>query len=159
MATKRWSGRMEQDRETKLWVAQTSKSIAEGIQTAARRKGLLQRRTVKRTIFSPTGTPMGEISVDEAGNSHHTFEHHVDAVARPAPVSILKSAAISGMEKGDVKAMLVPDAMSMEAAHVQYKEARAAVENRPQDPIVQAQWRRAKNDMNAARVAARIRRQ
>lgn len=78
-----WRGKMKYDQATHLWVRDQSDAIAHDVKGSRFRKGFL-RRTIKKTLYSPSGRPICEVQVNGVtGNSHHVRDEGIDAVARP----------------------------------------------------------------------------
>lgn len=84
-----WRGKMKLDPKSKLWVRAESDRMAEELLVTKSRPGLLQRvGGRKKTIYNGAGRPIAEVQVSEAGNSHHVYDDHQDAVARPEQVKL-----------------------------------------------------------------------
>ena len=81
---KPFKGVVSIDEETGLLVAKAADLLSSEMRSQKARPGLLSRVPKSKTIYGPDGRPVAQVHVSDWGNTHHEFEDHVDAVARPA---------------------------------------------------------------------------
>lgn len=78
--------KQDYDPETKLWVAQNAQAWAMEMKLQKFRRGMLQRKSVKRTIYDQYGNPVAQVKVHDSGNTEAEFDSYQDATARPDPI-------------------------------------------------------------------------
>ena len=145
-----WRGKMKLDPEVGLWVRQTADNIAHEIQFSRFRRGFL-RRGRRKTIYNRAGRPVAEVNVHDSGNSEHEFDEHRDAVVRPKTIAVTWDMAREAHNSFD-------EVPSLEEAQRTFNLVRAKRAKHPDDPQVEAEWGRAKAELNTARMLSRMRR-